>query len=144
MAYTLSQLAKHVGGITRGNADCVIERVAAIQDSGKGAISFIYSDRFRKYLAETCAEAVILTEELATDSPVPVIVVKNPRAAYARIAALLYPQYKPSAGVHPSAVIDATAQIADSACVMANVVIEAGASVGSGSYIGPGCVCVNV
>ena len=140
MAYTLSQLAKHVGGITKGNADCLIDRVAPIQDSGKGAISFLYSDRYQKYLTETRAEAVILTEALSIDSPVPVIVVKNPRAAYAKIASLLYPPFKPEAGVHASAVIDASAQIADSACVMANVVIEPGAKVGSGSYIGPGCV----
>lgn len=140
MAYTLSQLAKHVGGITKGNADCIIERVAAIQDSSKGAISFIYSSKYKKYLTDTHAEAVILTEELAADSPVPVIVVKNPRAAYAKISTLLYPQYKPVMGIHASAVIDPSAQIADSACIMANVVVEAGAIIGNESYIGPGCV----
>ena len=139
-SYSLAELAEKVGGQVAGNGDCVITHVAAIDDASAGAICFISSSKFSKFLAETKAEAVILTPDLAVDANVPVLIVDKPRAAFARITALLYPQYKPEPGVHSSAVIDDSAQLADSAYIGANVVIEAGAQIGEGVYLGPGCV----
>ncbi|MDH5734716.1 MAG: UDP-3-O-(3-hydroxymyristoyl)glucosamine N-acyltransferase [Gammaproteobacteria bacterium] len=139
-SYTLAKLAEKVGGRIVGNGDCVISRVASIENAGPGAICFIYSSKFSKFLEDTNAEAVILTPELAVDAKVPALIVDKPRAAFAHITALLYPHYKPDAAIHPSAVIDASAQIADSAYIGANVVIEAGARIGEGVYLGPGCV----
>ncbi|MCW8853938.1 MAG: UDP-3-O-(3-hydroxymyristoyl)glucosamine N-acyltransferase [Gammaproteobacteria bacterium] len=139
-SYTLAELAEKVGGKVAGNGDCVITSVASIENATAGSICFIYSSKFAKYLADTKAEAVILTAELAAEAKVPALIVDKPRAAYAHITALLYPQYKPEPGIHSSAVIDDSAQIADSAYIGANVVIEAGVRIGDGVYIGPGCI----
>lgn len=140
MSYTLAELAEKVGGKITGNGDCVITRVASIEDAGAGAICFIYSSKFSKYLADTKAEAVILTEELASDAKIPALIVDKPRVAFAHITALLYPQHKPAASIHPAAVIHESAEISDTAHISANVVIEAGAKIGKDVYLGPGCV----
>ena len=140
MQYTLTQLSEIVGGEVIGNGDCVIDSVAPVQDSTPTAISFVYSAKFSKHLTDTRAAAVIVTEELAADLSVPALVVKNPRATYARIASLLYPVIKPDAGIHPSAVIDDTASIDDTAYVGAHCVIEAGTRIAADVCIESGCV----
>ncbi|MCW8956638.1 MAG: UDP-3-O-(3-hydroxymyristoyl)glucosamine N-acyltransferase, partial [Gammaproteobacteria bacterium] len=140
MGYTLKQLAEQVGATIIGNGDCEISRVASIENAGQGDISFVYSTRFVKYLETTQASAAIVTAELADKARVPVLVVDNPRATYARITSILYPVYQPQPGVHFSAVIDDGARISDSAYIGANAVIEAGAVIEGGAYVGPGCV----
>jgi UDP-3-O-[3-hydroxymyristoyl] glucosamine N-acyltransferase len=140
MSFTLSQLAKKEGVKFIGDGDCLIECVAPVQNASKNAISFVSSNKFAKFLADTKAGAVIVTEELSENLSIPALVVDNPRACYARIAALLYPVFKPEPGIHDSAVIDETAVVDDTAYVSANAVIEAGAQIGAHVYIGPACV----
>ena len=140
MAYTLLELANKIGGDVIGDGACVITHVAAIQQADKGAISYVCSVKYQKYLAQTTATAVIVTQELAVGLTVSALIVKNPRAAHARITALLHPPYQPPAGIHTSAVIASTASVAATASIAANVVIEDYAVVGEGACIEAGCV----
>ena len=140
MAYTLAQLAELFDAKIIGDANCLIDSVAPVQDAHDSAISFVSSPRFAKYLADTKAAAVIVSEDLIEHLSGPALLVKNPRASYARIATLLYPQLKPAAGIHASAVIEPSAQIDESAYIGANCVIEAGVYISAEAYIGPSCV----
>lgn len=140
MSYTLKQLAEKTGGQIRGNGDCIIHGVCRIQDGRQGAISFITSVKFAEYLDDTLAEAVILGKDLAERSPVPALVVENPRAAYARITSLLYPPLEHEAGIHSSAVIDPSAKVAAGACIGAHAVVEEGARIGENVSIGAACI----
>jgi len=140
MAFTLQQLADKIGGKVVGDGSCLIERALPVDQSAAGAISFVASAKFGKFLHDTRAEAVIISPALEADTRVPAIVVDNPRAAYAKITALLYPPYRHAPGVHTSAVIEAGAQVAATATIGANAVIEAGASIEDAAYVGPGCV----
>jgi len=140
MSYSLSQLAEKVDARFIGNGDCVIDCVAPVQNSSQNAISFVSSSKFIKFLSDTLAGAVIVTEELSENLTIPALVVENPRACYAKIVALLYPVFKPEPGIHDSAVIDITAAVDASAYIGANAVIEAGAKIGANVYIGPACV----
>jgi len=140
MSFTLSQLAQKVGARFIGNGDCVIDSVAPVQNSSQNAISFVSSSKFSKFLSDTKAGAVIVTEELSENLTIPALVVENPRACYARITALLYPVFKPEAGIHQSAVVDVTATVDVTAYIGANAVIEAGAQIGANVYVGSACV----
>ena len=140
MAHTLSELAVLIGADISGDGTCVIDHVAAIQSADAGAICFVGSARYQKYLGQTLASAVIVTRELAVGLTIPALIVNNPRAAHARITALLHPPYLPPAGIHPRAVIAATAKVASTASIAANVVIDAYATIGEGSCIEAGCV----
>jgi UDP-3-O-[3-hydroxymyristoyl] glucosamine N-acyltransferase len=138
--YSLGDLAVRFGLVLRGDPALRISRVATLANAGEGAISFLANAHYRKALPSTRAAAVILTESDAPNCPVAALIDRNPYAAYARIATLLYPAPAPLAGIHPSAVIDPAARIAGSASVGPLCVIEADVTVGERVVIGPGCI----
>lgn len=139
MSYTLQALADHIGAKLIGNAGLLIKTVAPIDAASRGDICFVISNKYVSSLKNTSASAVILQEELAAESPVPCLVVENPRAAYAKIVALLYPEYIPVPSVHETAVIDPDASVAKTAYIGPHVVIEEGAIIEGGARIDAGC-----
>ncbi len=143
MAMTLAELARLSGARLRGEGATLIDRVDTLEQAQQGSISFLANRRYKGYLKGTCASAVILSEEDAADCPVDCLISDNPYLAHARIMTVMYPAPSPSAGVHPSAVVDATAQIADSASVAANCSIGAGVVIEADVVVGPGCVVLD-
>lgn len=140
MEYTLQALAEAVNGTLSGQADCLINSVATIQNANPESITFLSNRSYFKYLADTCAGAVILTEQDLHACPVAAIVVKNPYLAYATIATLLNPAEETTSVIDPTASIADSASLHASVSVAAHVVIEAGVVIEEGSYIGPGSV----
>lgn len=137
---TLGELAEAVGGEVRGDRDCRIARIATLDGAGDGDIAFLAHRKYRKMLAVTHAAAVIVRAEDAVDCPVHALVVRDPYLAYAKVAALLHPQPAIVPGVHPSAVIAASAKIDASVQIEAHCVVGAGCEIGAGVFIGPGSV----
>ncbi len=136
---SLGDLTARFGLTLRGNPDVVVRSVATLQGATEGTLSFLANRKYLRYLATTGASAVVVDEATAAECPVPALVARNPYAAYARIAAVLHPDRVAPAGVHPSAVIDPSAQIASTASIGPYVVIEANCSVADGTVIGAGC-----
>ena len=140
MTLTLGKLAELTGAQLQGDASVVIDAVCTLQDGRTGGISFLANPRYRKYLSDTRASAVILAPEHRAECPVSVLVSDNPYATYARVAALLSPEPAPAPGVHPSAVIGAGCRIDAGASIGPLCVIEDGVDIAHGVAIGPGCV----
>jgi UDP-3-O-[3-hydroxymyristoyl] glucosamine N-acyltransferase len=139
VAFTLDDLARRVGGSINGDGGCLISDVATIQNARPGTITFLANGRYRKYLATTAASAVILSPDDARVSPVPTLVVNNPYAAYARVAALLHPADLPREGIHATACVSADSGIHTSAWIGPYSIVEAGAEIGARVHIGAGC-----
>jgi UDP-3-O-[3-hydroxymyristoyl] glucosamine N-acyltransferase len=140
MAVTLGELAVRFGLELRGDPDVRLERVATLANAGPGDLSFLANPRYRAQLSATRAAAVILNAAAAPECLVPALVTDNPYAAYARIAALLYPAPALIAGVHPSASVAAGARIDPTAQVGPQCVIGAHVSIGPRAFIGPHCI----
>ena len=138
MSYRLGELAERLGAGLRGDPDILIERVAALDAAGPRDVTFLSNRRYRPYLKDTRAGAVILASRFADACPVPALVLDNPYLGYARAAALLSPPPEAAPGVAASAVVDPSAEVARDASIGAHCVVEAGASVGAGSSLGPG------
>jgi len=140
VAFSLQELAARVGARLVGDGDCLIERVDTIQEAEAGAICFLANRKYLKHLQATRASAVILQQELADRSPVPVLVSSNPYLDYARISALLnpVPEFRP--GIHPSAVVEEGAMVDSGAWIGPCAVVERGSRIEAGVFIGPGCV----
>src|SRR5262245_29993059 len=121
MAISLGELAVRFGCELKGDPAVEVDGVATLQNAGPRAVTFLANPRYRRHVAQTRAGAVILQPALADACPVAALIAADPHATYARIAALLYPDWQYSAGVDASAHISTEAVVAPSASIGANV-----------------------
>lgn len=139
MRYTLGQLAGEVGGRVVGDAHCPIAGVGTLKGAAPGQITFLSNARYRRQLADTRADAVILTEEDLSFCKVNALVVARPHVAYARVSALFAPRLDAGGGIDSSAVVAPGAVIGAGVAIGAHSVVEEGAVLGEQARIGPGC-----
>jgi UDP-3-O-[3-hydroxymyristoyl] glucosamine N-acyltransferase len=140
MPVRLAELAVRFGCELRGDPDALVERVAALQNAGAGAIAFLANPRYRRYLPATRATAVILDPALAGECPVAALTASNPYATYARIAQFLHPVPAVRPGRHADAVVEAGAQVDPDAWIGALAHVADGARIGPGAFVGPGSI----
>lgn len=140
MKYTLGELAEHVSGEVKGDASCVIESVGTLHHADAKQISFLTNPSYRKQLASSQAGAVIMSASDAESCSINAIVSQNPYAAYAKIAALLFPDEKYIQGIDTGAYVATDTSISKTASIAAGVVIESGVTLADFVRVGPGCV----
>ena len=138
--YTLAEIAQALGAELKGDPAVVVKGLATLQAAEPDQISFLANPQYAKYLASTRAAAVIVAPELAEQCPTNVLCLKNPYLGYARLSHWFDPMPVPEPGIHPSAVVDATATVAASAAIGPLAVVEAGADIGEQVIVGAGCV----
>jgi UDP-3-O-[3-hydroxymyristoyl] glucosamine N-acyltransferase len=140
---SLGELAVRFGCTLQGDPDVRIAHVATLERADPQSLTFLANPRYRRYLPQTKAGAVVLDAQFAAECPVPALIAKNPYATYARIAALLHPAPPVIPGRHPSAVVDSSAVIDASAAIGPLAVIGARTRIGARCAIGPGCVLLD-
>ena len=140
MPISLGELATRFGCELIGDPDIEVSGVASLTNADAGSLTFLSNATFKQQLSSTKAAAVILRPDDAADSPVAALLHADPYACYARMAAVVCPAPAYAPGIHPSAVVDATATVADSACLAPNVVISERSVIGENVYVGPGTV----
>lgn len=140
MAVTLGELAVRFGCELQGDPEARIERVGTLAGAGSGALTFFANTRYRQQLTVTKAGAVVLARRHAAACPTAALICDNPYATYARIAQLLHPQPALPPGVHPTALIAASARVDPTAHVGAFAVIGERAVVGARTFVGPHCL----
>jgi len=138
-SYTLGQLAERFGGEVVGDATTRVHQVATLEAAAAGTLAFLANPRYLAQLKTTGASAVLVGSAMREATDLPRIVCEDPYVYFARVSALFNPARAPLAGVHPSAVVDATALIAPDAEVGPLAVIGKAARVGSRTIVGPGC-----
>ncbi|HEY2941214.1 MAG TPA: UDP-3-O-(3-hydroxymyristoyl)glucosamine N-acyltransferase [Vicinamibacteria bacterium] len=131
----LRELAARLGCTLRGDGAVEVSRVRGIDDAGPGDLTFVSNPRYVSRLATTRASAVIVTPELETS--LPSLLAANPYHAFARAVTILHPQPCPPPGVHPTAVVDPTAELGEGVHVGALAVIGSGVRVGARTVIHP-------
>jgi len=141
--WTLAEIAEHIGGLVVGDRNYTVSSVATLQSAKTDQISFLSNKKYRKYLANTTAGAVIIHSDLVDLVPKNAIVADDPYVAYAKIALLLNPIVIKNAGIHPSASIGDNCQIASSVTINAQSVIGSGVVLEDNVVIGPGCILLD-
>ncbi|HEY0766421.1 MAG TPA: UDP-3-O-(3-hydroxymyristoyl)glucosamine N-acyltransferase [Steroidobacteraceae bacterium] len=139
MLVSLGELAVRFGCELRGDPDARVERVATLANADARSIAFLANPRYRAQLAATHAAAVVLNAASAKECPTAVLLCDNPYATYARIAAILHPWPALVPGVHPSAVVAASARIDPSAQIGAYAIVGANVTIGARAFVGPHC-----
>lgn len=126
-------------GVVEGQPGKPITGIASLSQARPGDLAFLGN---RKYTPDVkaCQASVILLFHDYEGAPAPgqaFVRLENPSLGLARlcgaIEAMLWP--KPNPGVHPTAVIDETAEVDPGAWVGPYCVIGAGAKVGPGSNL---------
>ncbi len=150
----LSELAAKVGGELIGRGDIDIRGVAGIGQAQDGDITYLSDERHLKDL-ETCHASAVIVPKALPGLPVPSVVVKNPRYAFAMALRLFHDKPYTSGGIseravidknvvlgteltiHPFAVICDTARIGDRVTLYPGVYVGIGSAIGDDSIIYP-------
>jgi len=126
-----AELAPDTDG-TRRFAD-----VAPLDAAGPDDVSFLDNRRYLSQFAESRAGACIVAPEFAERAPagMALLLTGRPYRGYAKVAQAFYPLPRPRPGVHPRAVVDASAMIGEGSEIGPGVVIAARAEIGRGCRI---------
>ena len=122
-----------------------IEGMAAVDRATSHNLSYIEGSKFANRLSQTGASALILPrdEELQTNANqrgIAWIATSQPRLMFAQAIALFYQPYRPSPQIHPTAIVNPSANLGKDVYLGAHVVIEKGVTIGDRVCIYPNVV----
>src|SRR6476659_1409805 len=133
----LKELAGKLGArLDPPDVDAEVTSVGSIESALPGQITFAVSSKFLPLAKDTKASALIVDEKFPALEK-PTLRTRNPQFAYARAVELLHVLPQEKRGVHPTAVIDASARIGANASIGACVVIGADVEIGEGCTLLP-------
>lgn len=133
---TVKEISDFVGGVIQGNPLEQINKIGSLEQAAKGTLAYA-EDKYIDQVISSRASCVFVP-----DGEFPgrtVVIVEQPRVAFARIAQWMFPPERPFQGVHKTAIIDKKAKLSKDVAVGAWTCIEAGAHIGSGTILFPGC-----
>ena len=141
MQRRLSEIAGVVGARVIGDERLEVAGVASIASAKGSDLVFVEDEKHLASALESKAAAVvagIFAENV--ESLKPLLIAANPRLAFARAAKLLHEHGRPAAGIHPAAVVHASADLGEGVAVDARAIVHEDAVVGGRTWIGAGCV----
>lgn len=145
----LAKIAEFLQAPLNGDRDTEILRVAGLETARENEISFL-----EKSVTQilTNASCLIVPENFDAEISIPFIKVKNPKLAFARVAAVLHPPKNRGISRHETAIVSDSAQlgaalfigafvsIGDNSEIGAGTQILSGAKIGDNVKIGSNCV----
>ena len=137
--FSLAEIADRVGArlATGAVPHSKIADVASLGTAGANDISFLSDPKLVGALKDARCGACLVKEGMAVPAGMAALVVADPRAAFATLAAMFYPDSaRPPA--HPPAKIAASAEIASSAVIGAGATIGERVRIGANSVVGAG------
>jgi UDP-3-O-[3-hydroxymyristoyl] glucosamine N-acyltransferase len=153
---TVAEIAEHVGGRVIGNGQLEISKVSSIEDAGPDDITFLAHPRYKSFLADSKAAAVIVGRGVAEGLPpgrIPALVeVPNPYLAFAKILQLFTAPTRFDCQISSLASIDPTATLENEVTVFPHVfigprvtvkrktVLYPGVFLGDGVEVGRACI----
>jgi len=139
---TLAKVALAVGGRLAGSPELTVSSLAMSPlNAAPGDIVFVFEPKLLNRLDECKARAVVVPEGTPARSERPMIFVQRPMLAFRSFLSAIEPRrYVPEFGVHPTAIVDPTAQLAADVAVGPLVVIGPGTKIGARTKIMAGTV----
>lgn len=138
MVHTVDEIARLVQGDVLGDGTVRIRGVTSIEEAQEGDLVLAENPSYFTR-AEASSASCILARKGAKASRKTLVVVENPKAAFARVLWMYHPPKKVPAGVHPSAVIGKEVTLGAEVAIGPFVAIGNRVKVGDGVVIGPGC-----
>lgn len=150
MHFTAAEIARQLGAELSGDGQTVLTGFAPTDRAQAGDLTFAENENYFARAEQSAASAIIAPPGFHSTSKV-VLRVADARLAFARVLPVFFPEPGFDPGVHPSAVIAATARIdatahvgphcvvGESVCVGARSVLQGLNFIGAGTVIGEDC-----
>lgn len=137
MSITIAELATALNAPFEGNGSLVVTGASEPQDAGQSELALAMDPRFAPKLSEGAAKAAVLWsgadwQSLGLEAA---ILVTRGRLAMAGVTAAFSAGLGLAPGIHPTAVVDETAEIGAGAAIGPFVVIGAGVKIGARAQI---------
>ncbi|MFC6687504.1 UDP-3-O-(3-hydroxymyristoyl)glucosamine N-acyltransferase [Jhaorihella thermophila] len=139
MSYTVQQIADALGAEAAGDTSLTILRAAEPAMAGPDDLALAMSPKYAEDLGQARAAMLWDGADWQAMGLRAAIFAPRPRRAMAGLTAMMDPGQGFAPGIHPSAVIDPTAELGEGVSVGPLAVVSAGARIGAGSVIGPHC-----
>ena len=141
MKRTLRDLAQQLGGRLVGNGSVSIASVSSLQSANAESIVFVEDAKHLEEALRSAAAAIIAGEFAAqATASKPLLIVSQPRLAFARAAKLLGDSADRAGSIHPTAIVPASAQLGNNVAVGPRAVLGEHIKIGNGTTVGAGCV----
>ncbi|MBP9840994.1 MAG: UDP-3-O-(3-hydroxymyristoyl)glucosamine N-acyltransferase [Simkaniaceae bacterium] len=138
--FPLAELAKAIHANLIGNPHLLITGVNTLESATDTEASFYANPRYEEAMRASQAGVICIHPNTPLPEGKNFLVTEDPSRAFQRIAELLLIANTPKSGfigIHPSAVIDPTAQIGKRVTIGPHAVIDAHTSIGDDTVIGP-------
>jgi len=132
----LSELAAMLECRLVGDGEVEITGVAGMEHAVEGELTFLANPKYAAKVQHTRAAAILVSEPV-TDAPIRSLVSENPYLSFALAVEIFYQTPRLALGIHPTAVIAASATIGEGASIGAHAVVGEKVSIGSNAVLHP-------
>ena len=145
MPMTAAEIAKLLNGEVVGDNSIELRNFAPAERAQPGDLTFAENEVYLAKAEQSAASAILVGSNAVSDKKV-LIRVANPRLAFAKVLPLFFPEPVFAPGIHPTAVIAATAKVDASAHIGPHCVIGERATLGAqvvlqgGNHVGSDCM----
>jgi len=137
MEFTVATIAGFLKGEIEGNPEIKVNTVAKIEEGSAGALSFLANPKYEHYIYTTKSSVVLVNKDFIPSGRIIATLIRVPNAyeAFASLLTLVEQSRPKKTGIHPTAVIEASAKIGKDVFIGACAYIGENCSVGDGSKI---------
>ncbi len=133
---TLAEIAERLGCELRGDGSIVVNAIRGLEEAGPGDLTFLANPKYAAQLAATRASAAIVAAS-QPEIAIATLRADNPYLCFARALELFHRPVVPPVGVHPTAVVAASARIAEPVSIGPYAVVGDDVVIGPGATIHP-------
>jgi len=144
MPYTATEIAQRLGGEVIGDPCLMLKGFAPADRAQAGDLTFAENQNYFLRADQSAASAIIIDGSFDSSRKV-LIRVPDARIAFAKVLPLFFPEPVFSPGIHPSAMVPASAEVDPTAHIGPNCVLGEKVSIGphsvlqGGDYVAAGC-----
>jgi UDP-3-O-[3-hydroxymyristoyl] glucosamine N-acyltransferase len=140
MDFSLGEIARVINAKLIGDPECRVSGVGSLQNATSAQLSFLSNPRYISSLKSTKAIAVIIAQNYFDHCTTNSLVCDDPYLAYVKAARYLNPKPDFTSGIHPTAVLEKSADVHINVFIGANTYIGHNVIINENVQIGPGCV----
>jgi len=139
MEFTAATIAGFLKGEIEGDPGRVVNTVAKIEEGHEGALSFLANPKYEHYIYSTKSSIVLVNKSFVPSSKVEATLIRvdNAYNAFASLLQLVEQSRPRKKGIHPTAVIEASAKIGEDAYIGAYAYIGENCNIGDNCSIYP-------